>query len=201
MYLPRKLTIYPSSYRDDVGREAGKTPSTSKLTGQWSAEGLPESAMILVCPSLSGAPASMQAVTKVNRRCSVVTKASDRTGFAGIGEAEPIVSGRRLTSVWKQWSNAHTDSSGVKASSMHTNTSAETWETSTSSDITETWSRKGRRISTQCEIEGNARLEVSDEAVVVMMARTTQPRRSEGPLLLRTLPYRTERGMHDCPKD
>ena len=191
MYLPRKLTIYPSSYRDDVGREAGKTPSTSKLTGQWSAEvasALLERASR--CPSLSGAPASMQAVTKVNRRCSVVTKASDRTGFAGIGEAEPIVSGRRLTSVWKQWSNAHTDSSGVKASSMHTYTSAETWETSTSSDITETRFRKGRRISTQCEIEGNARLEVSDEAVVVTMARTTQPRRSEGPLLLRTLPYR-----------
>jgi len=190
MYHPQKLAIYLSSYHDGVGREAGKTPSTPKLMGQWSAEGLLESAMTLVCPSLSGAPASMQAVTKVNRRCSVVTKASDRTGFAGIGEVEPIVSGRRLTSVWKKWLLAHTDSSGVKASSMHTYTRAQTWETSMGLVITEMRYLEGRRISTQCEIEGNAHLEVSDEAVVVTMVKTTQLHRSEGPLLLRMFPYR-----------
>ena len=37
-------------------------------------------------------------------------------------EVELIVSGRRLTSGWKQWLCAHTGSSGVKASSMHTHT-------------------------------------------------------------------------------
>lgn len=56
--------------------------------------------------------------------------------------------------------------------------------------ITEMWIQEGQRISTQCEIEGNAHLEVSDEAVVVTMTRTTQPCRSEGPLLLRMFPYR-----------
>ena len=191
MYHPRKLTIYPSSYRDDVGREAGKSPSSSKLTRNWSAEvasALLERASR--CPSLSGAPASMQAVTKVNRRCGVVTKANDRTGFVGIGEVEPIVSGRRLTLVWKQWSNAHTDSSGVKANSMHTNTRAETWELSTGSSSTIPCGWEVRRISTQCESEGNACLERSDEAIVVTMVRTTQPHWSEGPLLLRTFPHR-----------
>ena len=188
MYHPRKLTIYPSSYRDGVGRKAGKSPSTPKLTRKWSAEVASSDRKIGSGPSLSGAPASMQAVTKVNRRCSVVTKANDRTGFVGIGEVEPIVSGRRLTSVWKQWLCAHTGSSGVKASSMHTYTGAETWEVSMSLGITETWDLEGQRISTQCEIEGNAHLETSDEVVVVMMTRTTQPCRSEGPLLLRMFP-------------
>lgn len=190
MYHSQKLAIYLSSYRDGVGREASKSSSTSKLTGQWSAEGLLRSEMISVCPSLSGAPASMQAVTKVNRRCSVVTKASDRTGFVGIGEVEPIVSGRRLTSVWKKWLSAHTDSSGVKANSMHTHTRAETWETSMGLGITEMWRQEDQRISTQCEIEGNAHLEVSDEAVVVTMTKTLQLCRSEGPLLLRMFSYR-----------
>ena len=190
MYHPQKLAIYLSSYHDGVGREAGKTPSTPKLMGQWSAEGLLESAMIPVCPSLSGAPASMQAVTKVNRRCSVVTKANDRTGFVGIGEVEPIVSGRRLTLVWKQWLCAHTDSSGVKANSMHTYTHAVTWDLPTGSSITIPWYWKVRRISTQCENEGNAGLGKSDEAIVVTMSKTTQLRRSEGPLLLNTFPHR-----------
>ena len=190
MYHPQKLTIYLSSYRDGMGREAGKSPSMSKLTGKWSAEVASASRKTCGGPTLSGAPASMQAVTKVNRRCSVVTKANDRTGFVGNGEVEPIVSGRRLTSVWKQWLCAHTGSSGVKASSMHTHTCAETWEVSMSPDITEMWSSVGQRISTQCEIEGNAQLETSDEAVVVMMTKTLQLCRSEGPLLLRMFPYR-----------
>lgn len=190
MYHPQKLTIYLSSYHDGVGREAGKTLSTSKLMGKWSAEVASANRKICSGPTLSGAPASMQAVTKVNRRCSVVTKANDRTGFVGNGEVEPIVSGRRLTSVWKKWLFAHTDSSGVKASSMHTNTRAETWETSMGSCITETSIRKGQRISTQCEIEGNAHVEVSDEAVVVMMTKTLQLCRSEGPLLLEMFSYR-----------
>lgn len=190
MYHPQKLTIYLSSYRDGMGREAGKTPSMSKLTGKWSAEVASSDRKIGSGPTLSGAPASMQAVTKVNRRCSVVTKANDRTGFVGIEEVEPIVSGRRLTSVWKQWLYAHTGSSGVKASSMHTYTGAETWEVSMSLGITETWNLEGQRISTQCEIEGNAQLETSDEAVVVTMVKTTQLHRSEGPLLLRMFPYR-----------
>ena len=200
MYHPRKLTIYPSSYRDGVGRKAGKSPSTPKLTRKWSVQ----VASVLLervdrCPALSGTPASMQAVTKVNRRCSVVTKASDRTGFTGIGEVEPIVSGRRLTLVWKQWLCAHTDSSGVKANSMHTYTHAVTWDLPTGSSITIPWCWKVRRISTQCENEGNAGLGKSDEAIVVTMVRTTQPHRSEGPLLLKR--FLTERGMHDCPKD
>jgi len=173
-----------------MGREAGKSPSMSKLTGKWSAEVASANRKICSGPTLSGAPASMQAVTKVNRRCSVVTKANDRTGFVGNGEVEPIVSGRRLTSVWKQWLCAHTGSSGVKASSMHTHTCAETWEVSTSSSITIPCIWEGQRISTQCEIEGKARLETSDEAVVVMMTKTLQLCRSEGPLLLRMFPYR-----------
>lgn len=190
MYHPRKLTIYPSSYRDGVGRKAGKSPSTPKLTRKWSAEVASSDRKIGSGPSLSGAPASMQAVTKVNRRCSVVTKANDRTGFVGIGEVEPIVSGRRLTLVWKQWLCAHTDSSGVKANSMHTYTHAVTWDLPTGSSITIPWCWKVRRISTQCENEGNAGLGKSDEAIVVTMVRTTQPHRSEGPLLLNTFPHR-----------
>lgn len=189
MYHPRKLAIYPSSYRDGVGRKAGKTPSTSKLTGQWSAEGLLQHCTE-VCPSLSGAPANIQAATKVNRSCSVVTKASDRTGFAGTGEVEPVVSRRRLTSVWKQWLNAHTGSLGVKADGMDRYTRAQTWDLPTGLGATFSWGREVRRISTQCESEGNACLGKSDEAVVVTMVRTTQPHRSEGPLLLKTFPHR-----------
>jgi len=189
MYHPRKLAIYPSSYHDGVGRKAGKSPSTSKLMGKWSVQ---VASVLLArvdrCPSLSGAPASIQAVTKVNRSCSVVTKASDRTGFAGVGEVERVVSSRRLTSVWKQWLNAHTDSLGVKAGGMDTYTRAQTWDLPTGLGTTFSWVREVRRISTQCESEGNACLGKSDEAVVVTMVRTTQPHRSEGPLLLRMFP-------------
>lgn len=190
MYHHRKLTIYPISYRDSVGREASKSSSTLKLTGQWSAEGLHKSEMICVCSSLSGAPANIQAVTKVNHSYSIVTKTNDRTEFVGIGEVESVVSRRRLTSVQKQWSNACTDSSGVKVDGMGRNTRVETWETSMGLGTTETWSWEGQRISTQCEIEGNAHLEVSDEAVVVMMTKTLQLCRSEGPLLLEMFSYR-----------
>lgn len=190
MYHPQKLAIYLSSYHDGVGRKAGKTPSTSKLMGKWSVQVAPICCKTNRCPTLSGTPASIQAVTKVNRRCSVVTKANDRTGFVGIEEVESVVSRRRLKLVWKQWSNAHTNSSGVKAGGMDTYTRAETGEVSRSPDITEMWNPVGQRISTQCEIEGNAPLETSDEAVVVMMLRTLQPRRSEGPLLLSTFPHR-----------
>lgn len=190
MYHPQKLAIYLSSYHDGVGREASKSSSTSKLMGKWSAAGLLQHASVGVCPSLSGAPASIQAATKVNRRCSVVTKANDRTGFVGIGEVEPVVAWRRLTSVWKQWSHAHTDSLGVKAGGMNTYTRAQTWETSMGLGNTEMCCRVGQRISTQCEIGDNAHSEVSDETVVVMMLRTLQPRRSEGSLLLRTFPHR-----------
>ena len=190
MYHPQKLAIYLSSYHDGVGRKAGKTPSTSKLMGKWSVQVASSDRKNGSGPTLSGTPASIQAVTKVNRRCSVVTKANDRTGFVGIEEVESVVSRRRLKLVWKQWSNAHTNSSGVKAGGMDTYTRAETGEVSRSPDITEMWSPVGQRISTQCEIEGNALLETSDEAVVVMMLRTLQPRRSEGHLLLSTFPHR-----------
>ncbi len=191
MYHPQKLAIYLSSYHDGVGRNAGKTPSTSKLMGKWSVQVASVSLeRVDRCPSLSGTPASIQAVTKVNRRLSVVTKANDRTGFVGSREVESVVSRRRLKSVWKQWSNAHTGSLGVKTGGMDTYTRAVTWDLPTGSSTTIPWSWKVRRISTQCESEGNAGLGKSDEAKVVMMPRTLQPRRSEVPLLLNTFPQR-----------
>lgn len=190
MYHPQKLIIYLSSYHDGVGREASKSSSTPKLMGKWSAEVASMSRKICSGPTLSGAPASIQAVMKMNRGCSVVTKANDRTGFVGDEEVEPFVSGRRLTSVWKKWLLAHTGSSGVKAGGMDIHTRVETGEVSTSFDITETRYWKDQRISTQCEIEGNARLETSDEAVVVTMTKTLQLCRSEGPLLLEMFSHR-----------
>lgn len=191
MYHPQKLAIYLSSYHDGVGRKAGKTPSASKLMGKWSVQVASVSfERVRRCPSLSGTPASIQAATKVNRCLSVVTKANDRTEFVGDREVEPVVSWRRLKSVWKQWLDAHTGSLGVKAGGMDTYTHAQTWDIPSGSSITIPWCWKVQRISTQCESEGNAVLGKSDEAIVVMMPRTLQPRRSEVPLLLNTFPQR-----------
>jgi hypothetical protein len=191
MYHPQKLAIYLSSYHDGVGRKAGKTPSTSKLMGKWSVQVASVSfERVSRCPSLSGTPASIQAATKVNRCLSVVTKANDRTEFVGDREVEPVVAWRRLKSVWKQWLDAHTGSLGVKAGGMDTYTRAVTWDLPTGSSSTIPCVWKVRRISTQCENEGNAGLGKSDEAKVVMMPRTLQPRRSEVPLLLKTFPHR-----------
>lgn len=149
MYHPRKLAIYPSSYHDDAGRKARKTSSASKLMGKWSVQVASVSLeRVDCCPSLSGTPASIQAVTKVNRCLSVVTKANDRTGFVGIREVEPVVSRRRLKSVWKQWLDAHTGSLGVKAGGMDTYTRAVTWDLPTGSSITISCCWKVRRIST-----------------------------------------------------
>ncbi len=103
MYLPEKLTIHLSSYDNGIGRKARKTSSMPKLVGKWRAQ---EAALTCVGksgPYLSGVPAKIQAVTKVNFGCSIVTKTGISIDYSGIVEVEPVVSGRRLTLTGKQW--------------------------------------------------------------------------------------------------
>lgn len=196
MYLPRKLTIHPSSYDNSMGRKARKTSSILKLVRQWRAAEAASMLCIESGPSLSGAPATIQAATKVNFGCSIVTNLSTSTECAETVEVEPIVSGRRLILARKKWFKALANSTGVKEGGMNQHTNAETWDLPTSSGRDRMSDREGQSISAKREIGGNARLGKSEEIIVVMNLRTLQPQGCEGSLLCRMFPNR--RRVHDC---